>query len=157
MRQYTVNMAAGDPIRVFVTHAWHESDDYLRTFEFLESADNFLYRNCSGPDRRPGGGVDAERDELRRQIGTAEAVIALAALVPQQTALLHFQMVFAQSARKPVLLLPAFGNELRMPPEFKGLVDEQLQWDERALVDALRRHARKEQTGRWDVVEFKLD
>lgn len=150
-------MAAGDPIRVFVTHAWHESDDYLRVFEFLESARNFRYLSCSGPDRRPGGGVEAERDELRRQIGAAEAVIALAAMLPQQAALLHFQMVFAQSAKRPVLLLPVFGSELRMPPEFKGLANETLQWDERALVDALRRHARHEVTGRWDMVEFKLD
>jgi hypothetical protein len=151
-------MAGGDPIRVFVTHAWQESDDYQRVFEFLESARNFRYQNCGAPERRPPGGAEAEREELRRQIGTAEAVIALASMLPQQTALLHFQMVFAQSQRKPVLLLPVFGGTQNLPPEFfKGLFDEQLQWDERALVDGLRRQARHEATGRWDVVEFKLD
>ncbi len=151
-------MASGDPIRVFVTHAWRDSDDYSRVFEFLECARNFRYQNCSAPERRPAsGGVEAEREELRRQIAAAEAVIALSSMMPQDLALLHFEMVYAQSAHRPVLLLPVFGQSLRMPPEFKGLADESLQWDERALVDALRRQARHEETNRWDTVEFKLD
>jgi hypothetical protein len=32
-----------------------------------------------------------------------------------------------------------------------------VEWNERALVDAIRHHARHEDTARWDVVEFKLD
>jgi hypothetical protein len=151
-------MASGDPIRVFVTHAWHESDDYTRVIEFLESARNFRYQNCSAPGSRPAaGGVESEREELRRQIASAEAVIALSCLMPQDLPLLHFQMVYAKSQHRPVLLLPMFGQSLRLPPEFKGLVDESLQWDERALVDALRRQARHEETNRWDTIEFKLD
>ena len=34
-------MSQNNPIRVFVTHSWEVSDDYLRVFEYLESA-----RNC---------------------------------------------------------------------------------------------------------------
>jgi hypothetical protein len=30
-----------NPIKVFVTHTFEESDDYLRVFEFLESVDRF--------------------------------------------------------------------------------------------------------------------
>ena len=30
-------------------------------------------------------------------------------------------------------------------------------WDERGLVDAIRKEARHENTARWDVIEFKLD
>lgn len=151
-------MASGDPIRVFVTHAWRDSDDYNRVFEFLESARNFRYLNCSAPGRRPAsGGVEVERDELRRQISSAEAVIAVAAMLGQDQALLHFEMVYAQSLHRPVLLLPVFGQALNMPAAFQGLADESLQWDERALVDALRRQARHEESHRWDTIEFKLD
>jgi len=38
-------MSQRDPIRVFVTHSFEESDDYTRVFEYLESARNFYYRN----------------------------------------------------------------------------------------------------------------
>ena len=59
-------MSQRDPIRVFVTHAWEQSDDYLRVFEFLESARNFYYRNCSNPDQHPvDKSVEGLREELR--------------------------------------------------------------------------------------------
>ena len=35
--------------------------------------------------------------------------------------------------------------------------NEVIDWDERALVDAIRRQARHEETTRWDTIEFKLD
>jgi hypothetical protein len=150
-------MASGDPIRVFVTHAWSETDDYLRAFEYLQSARNFRYQNCSAPGRRPGqGGVVAERDELRRQISTAEAVIALGGLLGPERALVTFEMTYAKSIDKPVVLLPPFGGG-SVAASFKGLFDEELTWDERALSDALRRQARHEQTTRFDTIEFKID
>jgi len=40
-------MSQANPLRLFVTHAWEMSDDYLRVFEYLESAQNFFYRNFS--------------------------------------------------------------------------------------------------------------
>jgi hypothetical protein len=39
--QYTACMSQRDPIRVFVTHCFEESEDYVRAFEYLESARNF--------------------------------------------------------------------------------------------------------------------
>jgi hypothetical protein len=151
-------MASGDPIRVFVTHAWQENDDYLRVFEYLESARNFRYHNC-GVVTRPAAasGAEVERDELRRQIGRAEAVIALASLSGSHNDLLFFQMNCAKATDKPVLLLPSFGQELRLPLAYKGLADEEIAWDERAMVDALRRQARHQESQRWDTIEFKLD
>ena len=44
-------MSQANPIRLFITHAWETSDDYLRVFEYLESAQNFFYRNYSTPDK----------------------------------------------------------------------------------------------------------
>ncbi|MBK9253180.1 MAG: hypothetical protein IPM70_15515 [Proteobacteria bacterium] len=66
-------MSQKNPIRVFVTHNWHDTDDYLRLFEYLESANNFFYRNTSTPDKLPPK-VDTEtvREDLRKQINAAE-------------------------------------------------------------------------------------
>ena len=33
-----------------VSHAFEETENYLRVFEYLESSHNFFYRNCSNPD-----------------------------------------------------------------------------------------------------------
>ena len=43
-------MSAKNPIRVFVTHCFASQPDYHRVFEYMESAANFFYVNCSFPD-----------------------------------------------------------------------------------------------------------
>jgi hypothetical protein len=150
-------MSQANPLRLFVTHAWDNSDDYLRVFEYLESARNFFYKNYSTPDKRPNS-VDREvlREDLRKQIAPAEAVLALSSLYATQQDLLTFQLLYAQANNKPVVLLKPFGAG-EPPKAILDLAEEVVGWDERALVDAIRRQARHEETTRWDTIEFKLD
>jgi hypothetical protein len=150
-------MSQANPVRVYVTHLWNESDDYLRVFEYLESARNFYYRNSAAPAQRPAGGKEAQKEEMRRQISAAEAVIGLASLYQRDQDLMTFQLAYAQASNKPVILLKCFGAAQAIPKALSDLADEVIDWDERALVDAVRRQARHEDTTRWDVVEFKLD
>jgi len=150
-------MSQANPVRLFVTHAWENSDDYLRVFEYLESARNFFYKNYSTPDKRPSGDKEALREDLRRQIAPVEAVIALSSLYAREPDLLTFELLFAQASQKPVVLLKPFGGAGEPPKAVLDLVDEIVAWDERALVDAIRRQARHEETTRWDTIEFKLD
>jgi len=114
-------MSQANPLRLFVTHAWETSDDYLRVFEYLESARNFssLY--------------DTHQD------------------------LLTFELLYAQANNKPVILMKPFGARKDAPKAILDLTTEVVEWDERALVDAIRRQARHEETTRWDTIEFKLD
>ncbi len=150
-------MSQSDPIRVYVTHLWQAGDDYLRVFEYLESARNFRYVSSSAPEQRPVGDKEALKEGFRTQIAPAEAVIALASLDDQDRDLLRFQLLYTQACQKPVILLARFGEPRPIPRELTELASETVEWDERALVDAVRRQARHEDTTRWDVVEFKLD
>ncbi len=152
-----LDMSEQNPIRLFVTHAWADNEDYLRVFEFLEASPNFFYRSFADVERRSGDDIDAQRDALRGQIRPAELMVATAGLLRSHSSLLVFQMTFAQSSRKPVLLLPEFGTHSAVPKGVRELATETVDWDERALVAAIRRLARGEETGRWDVVEFTLD
>jgi hypothetical protein len=150
-------MSQANPIRVFVTHVWEENDDYLRVFEYLESSRNFFYRNCSTPDKRPVGDKEALREDLRRQIAAAEAVIALPSLYAKNQDLVTFQLLYAQASDKPVILMKFFGSQAPVPKALADLANETIDWEERGLVDALRRQARHEDTARFDTIEFKLD
>jgi len=151
-------MSQRDPIRVYTTHAWELSDDYLRVYEFIESARNFYYRNCSSPEQRPvDTSTEGQREELRTQMQAAEVVVALASLYGTHRDLLVFQLHFAKAGNKPVILLPGFGSEQVIPRAVTELADVQVGWDERALVDAIRLQARHEETTRWDTIEFKID
>ena len=150
-------MSQANPIRLFVTHLWEPADDYLRVFEYLESSRNFFYKNFSVPERRPQGDREAMKQALRSQITPAEVIVALSSLYEQDQDLLTFQLLYAQACQKPVVLMKPFGTGKPVPRAIADLADEVIDWDERALVDAIRRQARHEDTTRWDTIEFKLD
>jgi hypothetical protein len=150
-------MSQQNPIRLFVTHCWQDSDDYSRLFEYLESARNFYYRNTSTPDKPPGGDTDVVREDLRKQINAAEIVIALTSLHGVQPDLTIFQMNYGQSVGKPVLLVKPFGASKEVPKILTDRADETVDWDERGLVDAIRRLARQENTARYDTIEFNAE
>jgi hypothetical protein len=151
-------MSQDNPYRVFVTHNWQDSDDYLRVFEYLESAANFYYRNTSTPDRPPKA-ADSEsvRTDLRKQIDAAEMIVALASLHDSSPDLAVFQMNYAQSQDKPVLLLGYFGLKREIPKLLLDRSDEVTQWEKRSIIDAIKRLARHEQTARYESIDFNPD
>ncbi len=150
-------MSEQNPIRVFVTHTFSESPDYHRVFEYLESSPNFFYVNCSDPERAPAsGGREALKDELRNQIKSAEVIIVLGSLYAANRDWVNYQMDAAQAFELPLIALEPFGGVEPMPAEVAARADEKVEWNERIIVDALRRQARHEETTRWDVIEFKL-
>lgn len=146
-----------EPARLFVSHVFEPSDDYLRVFEYLESAHNFFYRNCSDPET--GRNLDREgmKTELRRQISLAEAVIIPAGMYRQHQELIDFQLNCAKGMEKPVVVLFAFGVKEKLPVQLEALANEKVEWNAREIADAIRRQARHMDTARWDVIEFKLD
>lgn len=151
-------MSQENPIRVFVTHNWHDSDDYQRFFEYLESARNFFYRNTSTPDKPPPAtDTESVREELRRQINQAEVVVALPGLYDEQPDLTIFQMNYAQSQNKPVLLMEHFGTARALAKLLTDRCSDTVGWEERGMVDAIRRLARGENTARYETVEFNPD
>jgi hypothetical protein len=150
-------MSQANPIQLFVTHGWDNADDYLRVFEYLESSNNFFYKNFSTPDHMPAGDMEVLRESLRKQIAPAEVIIALPSLAETHRDLLQFQMVFAQACNKPVVVMKHFGSDAPVAKAIADLADEIVDWDSRALVDAVKRQARHEETNRWETIEFKLD
>ena len=148
-------MSESNPIRVFVTHAFQETDDYLRVFEFLESVDRFFYLNVSKPDNVPTtGGIEAIKDELIRQIKEAEAVIVLPSLYEEKESLGRFLMDAADANAKPMIAIRPFGGLLETPQAVVERVKEHIEWNDREIVDALKRQARGEDTARWEVLDF---
>jgi len=144
-----------NPIRIFVTHAFDESDDYLRIFEFLECVDGFYYLNVSRPEEAPKtGGMEEIKDILIQQIKAAEAVITVSSLYESHPDLMNFMMDGADAAGKPMIVIRPFGGVSQTPKELADRANEHIEWNAREIVDALKRQARLEDTQRWDVVDF---
>jgi hypothetical protein len=144
-----------NPIRVFVTHTFEESDDYLRLFEFLESVDRFYYVNVSKPENMPTqGGLEAIRDELLRQMKGAEVVIVVPAVYEQQTGLANFMMKAAEANRIGMIVVRPYGGLRETPQAIVDRAREHVEWNAREIADAVRRVARGEDTARWEVIDF---
>jgi hypothetical protein len=146
-----------NPIRIFVSHAFEANEDYARVFDYLESSHNFYYKNCSAIEPSPGHDKEAVRQELRRQISLAEVVVIPAAMYKGYRELIDFELNCAKGLDKPVVVLETFGVREKLPVQLEALADEKVEWNEREMVDAIKRQARHEDTTRWDVIEFKLD
>lgn len=146
-----------NPVKIFVAHAFESNEDYLRVFEYLESSHNFFYLNCSSPDYRGAPDPEKMREELRRQITLSEVVVIPSSLFGKFRDWINFEVNCAKGLDKPVIVLEAFGVKEKLPVQLEALGDEIIDWNERTLVDAIRRQARHEETTRWDTVEFKLD
>jgi hypothetical protein len=140
-----------------VTHAWVDSDDYSRLFEYLEAPGTFYYTNTSQPQAKRPIDKESQREDLRRQIAPSEVVVVLPAVYRMAPELVLFQMNFAKAADRPIIAMEYFGSSEALPKEIRELADEISPWNERSLIDALRRQARHQESTRWDTIEFKLD
>jgi Thoeris protein ThsB, TIR-like domain len=151
-------VSESNPIRLFVSHLYAPDEAYYRVFEYLESATNFFYRNCSTPDAPPRN-MEREtlKEDLRRQISEAEIVVIVSDLCARDPVLIEFQALFAKASEKPVIVMEPFGTGKPVSKELRGLADAVIGWNSRDMSDNIRRQARHEDTTRWDVIDFKPD
>ena len=148
-------MSENNPIMVFASHAFEESNDYLRLFEFLESVDRFYYVNVSKPENIPAtGGLQAIKDELIEQIKASEAVIMLSSLYEDRPDIADFIMDVADVNNINMISLRPFGVVAETAPELVERCKEHIEWNDREIADALRRQGRGEDTARWEVLDF---
>lgn len=151
-------MSESKPIRIFVTHAFQEHELYARVFEYLESRDKFYYFNCSNLDAPPAaGGQDALHESVRSQIRDAEAVLFPVEIHAQNPRLIDFELMVAQAFKKPIIAIKSHGGTQALPRDALAAAVEIVNWNDRLITEALRRHGRGENIPKWDVIEFDPD
>lgn len=150
-------MSKEDPIRIFVTHVFTDHPDYHRVFEYLESSTNFFYKNCSDPTAVPVAGTkESKKEALLAQIRAAEVMLVVSSMFSETRDWMTYQMDAAQAASLPIVALEPFGGKGGIAAEVQARAAEVVPWNERVIVDALRKQARGEDTKRWDVIEFDM-
>lgn len=151
-------MSEKNPFRVFVAHEFRENAEYQRVFEYLESRDNFFYLNYSDPEAQEANATpDLLQEAIREQIKNAEVVIVPAGMLGGGAGLVDFEMKVAQAFDLPIVLIQPFGATMSIPKDALEVAAEIVEWDERQIIDAIRRAARGEDTAKWDVIEFDMD
>jgi hypothetical protein len=151
-------MSEKEPIRLFVTHAFREHEEYARVFEYLESRDNFFYVNSSTPEDKPDAGdSEAIQESIRRQIKPVEVVLFPVAVANEDPALIDFELKVAQAFKKPILAIKSYGETQNLSSELLAAATEVVEWDGRAITEAAGRLARGGDKQPWDVIEFDMD
>lgn len=150
-------MSESNPIRVVIAHGWIQDDDYSRVIEYLESAENFFYRNLSKPDQPvPGGdGTAPRRTAIGEALKMAEVVVCSAGIWERYNDWARYVVERAEELDLPVVAIEHFGPR-EMDIRLKGHAAETVGWDSRSIVDAIRRQARHEDTTRFDTIDFDL-
>ncbi len=150
-------MSEDDPIRIYVAHTFSDHPDYARVFEYLESASNFFYKNCSDPSHIPASGdAGALQKELRQQIESAEIVLIPGGMYQEHYDTLKYQMTTAKTAGVPLVALELFGGVGEVHRDVTDRVLATVGWNEREIVDAVRQYARGEDTKRYETIEFEM-
>lgn len=151
-------MSEDNPYRIFVTHLFQPNEDYQRVFEYLESRENFFYANSSNIEKMPAaGGTEAIKEELREQIKPAEVVVMPIPIFELNPDLVRFQMDVAQAFKKPLLAVKSFGETVAINKEIIDRCDDIIEWNDRTLINAIKKLGRGEDTSQWEVIEFTLD
>jgi hypothetical protein len=144
-----------NPIRVFVSHVFEETHDYLRVFEFLESDERFYYLNVSRPENIPSqGGIDSIKEELIGQIKASEAIIVLPAVYEQKPDLVNYMLDVAEANDLGIFCIRPFGGLLETPKDLEERTGAAVDWNPRQIIDRLKLEARGEDTQRWEVIDF---
>src|SRR5258708_31229581 len=126
-----------NPIRLFVTHAWVENDDYGRVFEYLEASGTFYYLNTSQPQAKRPIDKESQREDLRRQISPCEVIVVLPAVYQIAPELVLFHMNFAKAANRPIVAIENLGSTEPPPKAIQDLAAELSAWNDPNLIDTL--------------------
>ena len=125
--------------RVFISHAWDYSWEYLRVVRFLDEAPNFRWENLSVPEHDPLS-MDNLDYELRNQMRSADVLIIIAGMYVNHSESIDFEMSFARRIGRPIIALWPRGN-IRMPVTIQRAAVEFVGWNGASLVRAIRQHA----------------
>ena len=68
--------------------------------------------------------------------------------------LVRFMMDAANANNIGMIAIRPFGGVAETPREIVDRVQEHIEWNDREMVDALKRQARGEDTQRWETIDF---
>lgn len=129
---------------IFISHAWAYGDHYDGVVNFLDTANNFYYRNYSAPEHRPvipAGTRATERrvlDELYNKILPVNWVPVVAAICASLRDWIQAELDIAGKLDKPVIGI-ALNGHVNLPAPVAQVADEVVRWRQDSIVSAIRR------------------
>jgi hypothetical protein len=131
---------------LFISHAWHNSIEYMRIVEILNEAPNFYWRNYSSWEKDPIINLNSEfgkvrlTQDLEAQIKHVNLLIICADLYATHPYWINQQIAIAEKFNKFYVVVKPYANEptpVVLTLNAKAVVS----WETSTIVDAVKKHA----------------
>lgn len=125
--------------RVFISHVWNYSEDYLRVVRFLDERRYFRWENLSVPAHDPLSDAETLEYDLRRQMRDADVFLIIAGMYAVRRDWIDFELNFARRIGKPRIGIIKRGSQ-RVP---RALQDHTylVGWNGESIVQKIRQVA----------------
>lgn len=124
---------------LFISHPWHNGDQYTKFCALLDAAKNFRYRDYSVEETKPLPDTSEKRlsQGLEEQISHATCVIVFAGMYVKYRSAIQKEIKIAQKQGKYILAVRPLGQE-RIPQELQDAASELVAWNTESIVQAIR-------------------
>ena len=101
---------------IFISHAWQHNEHYHKIVQWLNSAANFSWSNCSVPshDGLPDKTSAGLSRGMTRQINPSQAVIILGGMYAAHSSWIEYEIKEAERMNKTIIGVRPWGQE-RVP------------------------------------------
>ena len=131
-------MSQARVVRLFISHSWEYSDEYVRLVNFLRRIKDFDFYNYSVPKHNPLS-ADTDKkllDELCDQLRGCNILIVLATMRPSYSEWIQKEILIANIYDKPVLAIMPRGQE-RISSIITKYSDKIVRWNTRSIRRAI--------------------
>lgn len=133
--------------RLFISHAWSHSGQYLQLVNLIKNQPHFNWCNHSVPKHNPlidpgspYGKITLAR-KLRAQIQGVHCVLIIAGMYSHYRYWIDKEIEIAQSYRKPIIIVRPWG-QARIPVKLRVVAKDIVYWQGSSVVAKIRQHAR---------------
>ena len=131
-------MSQGRIVRVFISHSWDHSDQYVYLVNFLRRIEDFQFYNYSVPKHDPLK-ASSEKDlldDLCEQLRGCHVLIVLATMRPTDSEWIQKEILIANIYNKPVIAIVPRGQK-RISSFIKTYSDIIVKWSTKSIKKAL--------------------
>ncbi|MFW9924936.1 MAG: TIR domain-containing protein [Candidatus Thorarchaeota archaeon] len=131
-------MSQGKRVRLFISHSWDYSDEYVELVNFLRNLTEFNFYNYSVPKHNP---LKADNDkelltELCEQLRGCHILVVLATMRPSYSDWIQKEILIANVYGKPVLAIKP-KKQKRISSFLITYSDKIVPWNTRSIRKAI--------------------
>ena len=128
--------------RIFISHSWSYSDQYLRLVELLNKELGFFY-NHSVPQNDPVHTNGTDRDlynKIEAHVRGCSCVVILAGVYATYSKWINKEIEIAKKLGKPIIAVEYWGAE-HTSIVVKNAATEIVRWNASSIASAIRRNS----------------